>query len=620
MEWSDELYVVSLMEKYVAPEPHVADFVRRQLITQDDTDEITVALRHVTKGWRTLSTPYDTFVNYTCLDWQDQMLVDQVFEELPSAMFDLTLGIRVRSVLLIQYSELHNVRNWIQSFISAWTSEAKPRCTGAELWWDVVRSDVTTHSRWISTSLREHEDFDKVIWSWIQDSEYLQSSLQQYELSTILANNWGKEEGRVISEETAMQVIRFWEVRPLNLYQVNVLIRFQSQGKLLDNRRRDEFGPKLVQSRDECEQLGLFRTRMPRFSQLFFYNFDQWEVERREGQSMAGGVVSKRGAEAYARSGARFESLCGISDIWYHYVESNLELFGGRNIQDIPVIPAPALHPRPNDKDMRELGRRFETEWFKVHSRPRPTRRIKTTVESSDFPTKDARKGTAPPNKPIQSIPFNPAAGVRGRVGVTTEEIGAKHALSSPVHSRVLASKEPVSGGTSADRLQRKENEKGETGGRLEEIDEGGNVQQLKQLVGVKGEANVEGVEEKRGEDGCDEFYFEEWPTGSSFDKALGSAMEELFQPESPPMERELGVSKRPDGLVRAANTAASDLQNQGDNHREAGDAMDLIEGQMSRVEVVGVEYSQLMNKQERGEERKRGNRGEPDDCEHHQR
>ena len=88
---------------------------------------------------------------------------------------------------------------------------------------------------------------------------------------------------------------------------------------------------KSVEWRKECDRLGLFQTRMPRFSQVFFYDFEGQEVAQESGQSRNGRVVSCRAAEAYIKSSVQLESSCGISDMWYRYVELNAGKFGGQN-------------------------------------------------------------------------------------------------------------------------------------------------------------------------------------------------------------------------------------------------------------------------------------------------
>jgi len=54
-----------------------------------------------------------------------------------------------------------------------------------------------------------------------------------------------------------------------------------------------------MEFKTEYDRLGLFQTRMPRFSQMFFYNFGEREVVQELGQLRIGSVVSHRAIEAY---------------------------------------------------------------------------------------------------------------------------------------------------------------------------------------------------------------------------------------------------------------------------------------------------------------------------------
>lgn len=86
-------------------------------------------------------------------------------------------------------------------------------------------------------------------------------------------------------------------------------------------RRRSDFGEKPSWFVEECNALGLFRTRTPRFSQLFFYDFSEEEVLQKQGQPEDGAKVSRRAATAYLSSRVRLESKSGLSDVWYWCLE-----------------------------------------------------------------------------------------------------------------------------------------------------------------------------------------------------------------------------------------------------------------------------------------------------------
>lgn len=126
---------------------------------------------------------------------------------------------------------------------------------------------------------------------------------------------------------------------------------------------------------EECESLGLFTTRMPRFRQLFFYKFSQGEIWRCMGQATTSSS-SRRAAETYLQSGIQLESVCGISDIWYWYVETHQNLFQD-STAEIALIPRPKpSHPRPH-LDRWQADIMWNTfRWKKLHSRPRPTKKL----------------------------------------------------------------------------------------------------------------------------------------------------------------------------------------------------------------------------------------------------
>ena len=84
---------------------------------------------------------------------------------------------------------------------------------------------------------------------------------------------------------------------------------------------------------------------MPRFSQLFFYNFDDEEMAQGAGQKLDGSV-SWRAARTYVRSGIRLQSTCGISDIWYNYIEANWDSYEVQSSLPCPPPKAPC-HPQP---------------------------------------------------------------------------------------------------------------------------------------------------------------------------------------------------------------------------------------------------------------------------------
>lgn len=216
MEWATDIYLVSLLEEYLMPRPRIAGFVRTQLMTLGQKDDIAMALRHVTKLWRTTDTPYDALLNHTCLDWNNQGLVTQVSPDLRSAMFDLMLVNQTRRLLLSRYSDVHAIRGCIEAFIVAWSDELEPHSPPMQLWWDGVSTgttDTTLHKPWVSKGLRGDADFIQLLQGWDDDNKYLQNFLREFERTTTLSNNDGPEGSRVFSEETAMVPMECTQVR-----------------------------------------------------------------------------------------------------------------------------------------------------------------------------------------------------------------------------------------------------------------------------------------------------------------------------------------------------------------------------------------------------------------------
>ena len=122
----------------------------------------------------------------------------------------------------------------------------------------------------------------------------------------------------------------------------------------------------------DCKSLGLFKTRMPRFRQLFFYNFHRHEFVLNMGQGICS-TSSARAAKAYLRSGVQLGSKCGLSDVWYHYVETYRHLFEDPE-EGSPLVPDfDHPHPRLHPDDAPAIYHLFE--WLEKHSRPRPTKK-----------------------------------------------------------------------------------------------------------------------------------------------------------------------------------------------------------------------------------------------------
>jgi hypothetical protein len=224
---------------------------------------------------------------------------------------------------------------------------------------------------------------------------------------------------------------------------------------------------------------------MPRFSQVFFHSFDRREVENGLGQSRTGGVVSRRAAEAYVQSGARLESLCGISDVWYHYVELNAKRFTQPNFASARFSPRPSIHPGPTQEQMETMGNLFN--WGRLHSRPRPTRTGRVLQTSTVEVRDDGREG-------MGGETSSKAAVRRGKDGCVEETVSEGLTDNKSELTVCLKCK--------ADRSISKESHN---------------------RVGV----SVGGEKE---DGNSSEFAFEEWPVTSSFNKAMDCAVELLMK------------------------------------------------------------------------------------------
>lgn len=152
-------------------------------------------------------------------------------------------------------------------------------------------------------------------------------------------------------------------------------------GSVLDQRRKTSFSDNPTWFIDECEGLGLFTARTPRFLQLFFYEFLHWEIFSQQGPELSSSS-SLRAAKAYLLSGIRLESMCGISDAWYRYVESHQTLYTDGKTLVLP-LQQQIYHPRPRPDHPHEKYLWSIFKWEKKHSRPQPRKKKPLNHEST---------------------------------------------------------------------------------------------------------------------------------------------------------------------------------------------------------------------------------------------
>jgi hypothetical protein len=212
MEFSPQFHVAGLLHEYLEQDTFVPGFVREQLITNEQKDKITEALRKVRKEWRSLDTNYDRFANFSSLDWYDENEVDQVTPMIRRAMFDLMLGDETRRIHLNRYQEVHTVRDLIHAFFVGHIKFLHPRCEQESLWWDEIQPDNSPRKPWVSPDVAGNVNFSKLVFSWSTDSSQLQQWLRDYEQKGILKNNRLEGDVGVFSGDSAAAIVGFAKV------------------------------------------------------------------------------------------------------------------------------------------------------------------------------------------------------------------------------------------------------------------------------------------------------------------------------------------------------------------------------------------------------------------------
>jgi hypothetical protein len=218
MEWSGDLYLVALLDSYVGSKPVVAENVRRQLLRNEEEERVLQAVEDRAKGRPDVGDLYGAWTSYTALDFRNPSpaLVRAVTNGiLPRALFDLMLGQRVKTFKLNRFSEVHTVRNWIVSFFRLWCLEMHPIPDTTKLWWDGMDCSGSTHRCWVSREMNEDGDLFRVVECWLDDSNFLQSQLDNFEALVRLANN---QEECVLSKSDAVVFLRWMKVFSSNRY------------------------------------------------------------------------------------------------------------------------------------------------------------------------------------------------------------------------------------------------------------------------------------------------------------------------------------------------------------------------------------------------------------------
>jgi hypothetical protein len=197
-----------MLDEYVAPTPFVAEHVRTQLFSFGELIDIRDAIDRRLKGQPGTGSLYDTWLRHTGLDLTAPTLSTASLER---ALFDLTLGRRVKSLQLRYYSEINEARTCIQNFFDVHRNDISEKPNKKDLWWDGIHPQEEGHDRWVSRALSKEEAFTAVFERWRKDGEHLQDLLSVFEEESLLVNN-PEGEHPVFSQSIAMHVNEWYKV------------------------------------------------------------------------------------------------------------------------------------------------------------------------------------------------------------------------------------------------------------------------------------------------------------------------------------------------------------------------------------------------------------------------
>jgi hypothetical protein len=283
------------------------------------------------------------------------------------------------------------------------------------------------------------------------------------------------------------------------------------QAEFLDEKRRLRFASQPDRFKVECERLGLFQTRMPRFSQMFFYKFTDQEVLAEAGQSMDPAFSAPaRAARYYLKTGRRLESACGISDMWYHYVDSNAGAFLRQRptLSDLP--PPASVYPRP-DKD-QIATREVMFDWKRFH-RPRPTKTSKKTSSGGALPGSHVLVPSSSPLARNVGHAIPQAKGdSAGKKPLMSEGDDAVDSRRSTGRSAVKGSSRHAKAVSSVGLEMQREEAKEEQAGKKRDV-----------VIAKGAPGRTDGA---GGSGGFDDFEIEDFPLNSSLTEYLDTAIE----------------------------------------------------------------------------------------------
>ena len=221
MAWSAKVYLLSFLEECAGPEPVVKDFVRKQLLSQTQVDSIRNAIRDRLLGRsdaEDTSNLYSVWLSYSGLDFDNHFTISSLITGavLQRALFDLTLGRRVKSFHLNRCSEVHEVRDGLKGLFTTWMDFILPaENPSRNIWWDESGCPPGSRTSWISPILEQHPDFVKILESWIQDSKHVQTVHDEMEEKMPTGARLGSL-GQVFSGQSAKALAWFGEVTCLS--------------------------------------------------------------------------------------------------------------------------------------------------------------------------------------------------------------------------------------------------------------------------------------------------------------------------------------------------------------------------------------------------------------------
>lgn len=404
--WSTDLYIVALLDEYVAPKSVVAGYVRRQLLHVEEERRIKGIICERQNGRDHGGGLYHISLTHSGLEFDKEDPPLKVAIEsglLLHALFDLNLCHRVKIHMIKHYTEVHEVRAKMKLFFLDQSNSTPPTMELDQRWWDGISPKCLIQDPWMSTELKQRRWLVPLLESWLDDSEHLQSWLDHFEATTRIVNN-PLDEDRVFPQCVAIRLMKTTKVRHLDVTgpEFGLTSSFQYMGKFLDDMRERDFEDEPEWLLEECENLRLFKTRMPRFSQAFFYEFSEEEITSRSGQQISS-ATSKRAGQAYVRSEVRLHSKCGISDVWYTFVDQNKGLYGGDDSENQPLssfLPQQGI-PWMEFPDAWALWGIFR--WKGDHSRPQPTKRPSSEIPRAMFtPSVDGSTSQSRGESPVE--------------------------------------------------------------------------------------------------------------------------------------------------------------------------------------------------------------------------